>query len=76
MIISYFRKKIMKRALFIFFLIKISFLSSQNKIIELWDVIPNHIKTNEKEIVSKTDIIRIKNVIKPTIEVFFSRSLD
>ena len=70
MIISYFRKKIMKRALFIFFLIKISFLSSQNKIIELWDVIPNHIKTNEKEIVSKTDIIRIKNVIKPTIEVF------
>ena len=42
---------------------------SQNDIIELWDEIPNHIKTNEKEIVSKTDIIRIKNVIKPTNNV-------
>jgi len=70
----YFRKKIknliMKRILLIFFLIKITFLSSQNKIIELWDEIPNHIRTNEKELVTNTDIIRIKKVIKPLIEVF------
>ena len=60
----------MKRVLLIIFFINSSLLFSQNNIIELWDEIPNHIKTNEKEIVSKTDIIRIKNVIKPTIEVF------
>ncbi len=60
----------MKRVLLIIFFINSSLLFSQNNIIELWDVIPNHIKTNEKEIVSKTDIIRIKNVINPTIEVF------
>ena len=60
----------MKRVLLIIFLINSSLLFSQNNIIELWDVIPNQIKTNEKEIVSETDIFRIKNVINPTLVVF------
>ena len=40
----------MKRVFLIIFLINFSLLFSQNDIIELWDEIPNHIKTNEKEI--------------------------
>ncbi len=45
---------------------------SNKNIIALWpeDKIPNHIKTNVEEIHEQTNILRIKNVQKPTIEVF------
>ncbi|WP_298476980.1 alpha/beta hydrolase [uncultured Maribacter sp.] len=45
---------------------------SNKNIIALWpdDKIPNHIETNIEEVHEQTNILRIKNVQKPTIEVF------
>lgn len=44
----------------------------KERVIELWPEgkIPNHINTEEKEVHEQTNILRIKNVQNPTIEVF------
>lgn len=46
--------------------------TSEERILNLWPEgqIPNHIETSTKEIKERTDILRIKNVQEPTIEVF------
>ena len=43
---------------------------SQSEIIKLWDVIPNHVKTNEVEIYPERSILWIELVQVPTLEVF------
>lgn len=49
-----------------------SAIMAQDTIIPLWpkDKIPNHIKTNEKEVHDYTNILRISKVQEPTIEVY------
>lgn len=46
--------------------------ASKERVIELWPEgkIPNHIKTEEKEVHEQTNILRVKNVQNPAIEVF------
>ena len=55
-------------------LIFIGFMPSakaQDTIIKLWpELIPNQLKTTEKEVREETDILRFSNVQEPTIEVY------
>lgn len=45
--------------------------NAQDTIINLWpNTIPNQVKSNEKEVHDKTDILRISNVQDPSIDVY------
>jgi acetyl esterase/lipase len=45
-------------------------MSSQNKIVDIWDEIPNNKPTKEKEVISLNPIKRISLVKKPQLEIF------
>ncbi|RKR08002.1 acetyl esterase/lipase [Maribacter vaceletii] len=61
-----------KRYLIVVMSLTVFGCASKERVIELWPEgkIPNHIKTEEKEVHEQTNILRIKNVQTPTIEVF------
>lgn len=56
--------------LFLLVLLSVNVIYTQNKIVNLWNTIPNHIKTPEKEIKKVGDLTRIYNVKIPTIEIY------
>lgn len=68
--------KIIKCSLFWLMPLILTILSctSKEQIIPLWPhgQIPNHIETNIQEAHEQTDILRIKNVQEPTLEVFLA----
>ena len=43
---------------------------AQTDILELWSKVPNRTETNAKEIKEQTDILWIRKVQNPTIEVY------
>ena len=45
-------------------------LLAQNKIINLWNIIPNSKETSEKELKKEGDLTRIYNVKTPTLEIY------
>lgn len=45
-------------------------IHSQNKVVSIWNTIPNSIETAEKEITENSEIIRISLVKEPTLEIY------
>ena len=59
----------MKKYHFVVFICLICMqIQSQNKIIKIWNTIPNSIDTAEKEIIENSEIIRISLVKEATLK--------
>ncbi|MDP3173911.1 MAG: alpha/beta hydrolase [Phenylobacterium sp.] len=59
------------RFVLFFFLFLGSILYSQNFTLKLWEKdLPNHIQSDEKEIIDTTDILGVRNIQTPTISVY------
>lgn len=59
-----------KRIILIFLFINYMHAQSQNKVVNIWNSIPNSKKTTEVEVIKESDITRIYKVKTPTLEIY------
>ncbi|QXP68188.1 alpha/beta hydrolase [Polaribacter sp. AHE13PA] len=56
--------------IFLFMMISFGQLQAQNKVVSLWETIPNSKETSEEEFIEHGDIVKISKVKKPTLEIY------